>query len=67
MIRDSGVGFDPKAATNGECLGLVGMRERLHLVKGTISTRSKPQFGTEISVHVLLQNGTTTQANPVGG
>lgn len=66
LIRDSGVGFDPEAAGNGECLGLIGMRERVHVVKGTISIRSKPQFGTEISVRVRLQTGTTIQASPAG-
>jgi len=54
LIRDSGMGFDPEG-TSGDGLGLISMRERVRLMKGTISVRSKPKFGTEISVRVPLQ------------
>jgi signal transduction histidine kinase len=54
-IRDSGVGFDSEAPIHGEGLGLISMRERVHLVKGNILIRSKHDFGTEISVRVPLQ------------
>jgi signal transduction histidine kinase len=33
-------------------LGLISMRERVGLVKGTISIASKPMAGTEIRVHI---------------
>jgi PAS domain S-box-containing protein len=49
-VRDSGVGFDVEAARNNCGLGLVSMRERVSLVKGTISITSKPAAGTEINV-----------------
>jgi PAS domain S-box-containing protein len=51
-VRDSGTGFDAEAAMNGRGLGLVSMRERVTLVKGTIAIASKPMGGTEISVRV---------------
>jgi PAS domain S-box-containing protein len=51
-VRDSGTGFDPEAAINGRGLGLISMRERVGLVKGTISIASRLMGGTEISVRV---------------
>jgi len=53
-IRDSGKGFDPDATASGDGLGLVSMRERVNLLKGTISIVSKPKHGTEISVRIPL-------------
>ena len=52
LIRDSGAGFDPEAAMKNGGLGLISMRERVGLVKGTISIASKPMVGTEIRVHI---------------
>ncbi|HEY6291023.1 MAG TPA: PAS domain S-box protein [Terriglobia bacterium] len=52
MVRDAGAGFDPEAAINKQGLGLISMRERVGLVKGTISITSKPMGGTEIRVRV---------------
>jgi PAS domain S-box-containing protein len=51
-IRDPGVGFDPGMAMYNEGIGLISMRERVNLVKGTMSLISKPQGGTEITVCV---------------
>ena len=56
-VRDSGKGFDPEAAESGQGLGLVSMRERVSLLKGTISILSKPEFGTEITVRIPLVVG----------
>jgi len=53
-IRDSGKGFDLEAAMSGLGLGLVSMRERVNLLKGTISIRTQPNFGTEITVRIPL-------------
>ena len=53
-VRDSGVGFDVDEVMNGSGLGLISMRERVHLVKGAISISSKPNTGTEISVRAPL-------------
>jgi signal transduction histidine kinase len=52
VIRDSGAGFVPEAAMKNGGLGLISMRERVGLVKGTISFASKPMAGTEIRVHI---------------
>jgi signal transduction histidine kinase len=59
-VRDSGVGFDPELVRGTEGLGLVGMQERVRLVKGTISVTSKPQSGTEVSVLIPVADGAPT-------
>jgi signal transduction histidine kinase len=49
-ISDDGIGFDPAAADHG--LGLVSMRERLHIVGGELAIDSKAAGGTRIEVWV---------------
>ncbi|HSE36902.1 MAG TPA: PAS domain-containing protein, partial [Blastocatellia bacterium] len=51
-VSDSGIGFDVESPTFRKGLGLMGMRERLRLVGGSISIDSKPSKGTEINVRV---------------
>ena len=54
IVRDSGKGFEVQAALQGKGLGLTSMRERVRLMKGTISIESKPMGGTTIHVRVPL-------------
>jgi signal transduction histidine kinase len=49
-IRDDGKGFDPGDDTGG--FGLLGMRERIALVGGTLAISSTPGAGT--ALHVVL-------------
>src|SRR5204863_9253004 len=44
-IDDDGSGFDP-ANVRADALGLLGMRERLALVGGTLTIESSPDAGT---------------------
>ena len=53
-VHDSGVGFDPEKAINGKGLGLISMKERLKLVDGQLSIKSKLQSGTTIHARVPL-------------
>ena len=46
-ISDEGDGFDTSKATRG--FGLVGMRERVELVGGTLEVQSEPGAGTRIT------------------
>jgi signal transduction histidine kinase len=65
-VSDQGVGFDPQDAINGHGLGLISMRERLHLVDGQISIESQPGRGTTIRARVPIRAGTnSTEANPL--
>lgn len=47
-VRDAGAGFDVEEATVNGGLGLVSMKERVHLVHGKFSVESKPGKGTRI-------------------
>jgi PAS domain S-box-containing protein len=51
-VSDLGRGFDVDAVKQGKGLGLTSMRERIRLVKGTISIESKPMSGTTIHVRI---------------
>lgn len=51
-VRDHGIGLNPDAAMHGQGLGLISIRERISLVKGTLLIASKPKEGTEIRVRV---------------
>jgi signal transduction histidine kinase len=56
-VRDDGCGFDP--ATDASGFGLVGMRERLAKVSGTLQVESEPGRGTAVTatVPVTRANG----------
>jgi two-component system CheB/CheR fusion protein len=51
-VSDNGVGFDADAARPG--LGLVSMRERIRLVGGTLSIKTRPGDGSRIEVSIPL-------------
>lgn len=56
-IEDNGIGFDVNAALNRSgdgSIGLIGMRERVHSVGGTLSIHSAPAHGTELLAVVHL-------------
>ena len=55
-VRDSGSGFDRKAAKDRRGLGLISMEERLKLLNGTFSIESQPQRGTTIHARVPLSS-----------
>jgi signal transduction histidine kinase len=50
VVRDDGRGFDPRETGDG--FGLVGMRERLAIVGGTLDVSSRPGRGTEVQAVV---------------
>jgi signal transduction histidine kinase len=51
VIEDDGRGFSPESA-GAEGLGLMGMRERLALVDGTLAVESSPGSGTTLVAEV---------------
>jgi two-component system CheB/CheR fusion protein len=63
IVEDDGRGFDAEGALAGTAargrFGLIGMRERLALVRGSLAIESEPDSGTTIYVRVPLQ-GTTS-------
>lgn len=50
LVSDNGRGFDPSQRTSG--FGLLGMRERVELARGTFGLESVPDTGT--TLHVTL-------------
>lgn len=54
-VADDGCGFTPAEATAG--FGLTGMRERLHLVAGSLDIDSRPGEGTRLTVVVPRGGG----------
>jgi PAS domain S-box-containing protein len=53
-VKDSGSGFESKAAKGSRGLGLISMEERVKLLNGTFSIESGPKRGTTIHAHVPL-------------
>jgi|HubBroStandDraft_2_1064218.scaffolds.fasta_scaffold01706_6 PAS domain S-box-containing protein len=51
-VTDAGKGFDPDGTRENAGIGLVGMRERLRLVRGRLVVKSKINQGTEIAAEV---------------
>jgi PAS domain S-box-containing protein len=60
VIRDNGMGFDVptalKRAAGGASLGLLGMHERVNLVRGRIGIESTQGQGTLIQAHFPLSS-----------
>jgi PAS domain S-box-containing protein len=53
-VSDDGVGFAPNTSQPRAGLGLVSMRERVHLVGGKFTIHSKSGFGTRVEATVNL-------------
>jgi signal transduction histidine kinase len=62
-VCDDGVGFDVDAAGLAAGLGLISMRERIHLVGGEFELWSSPGRGTRITARASIVQ-TTLQAEP---
>lgn len=61
IIKDSGVGFDPARIVPGRGLGLISMRERMNLVRGTLSIESRPKRGTTIRARAPVEEMNAAQ------
>jgi signal transduction histidine kinase len=54
-IRDNGIGLPKKTArTSPPSLGLLHMRERASMLGGRLTVRSKPFYGTTVSLTLPL-------------
>jgi signal transduction histidine kinase len=62
-IEDDGQGFDPAARTE-KSRGLVGMRERVELLGGTLTIHSAPGEGTRIEAEIPAGGGKPTDSGP---
>lgn len=59
-ISDDGMGFDSGTVVTGNngrwAVGLIGMRERVHLLCGTIEIQSSPEAGTSVSFRIPIRS-----------
>lgn len=53
-VKDAGIGIDTRQLPPGAGIGIVGMKERAHLVNGDIAIESQVGEGTEVRVEVPL-------------
>jgi signal transduction histidine kinase len=53
-IADNGKGFDINAVKKKKTLGLLGMKERTLMMKGTYEIVSQPEEGTNLSISIPL-------------
>jgi len=53
-VKDDGRGFDAADAGNKKTFGLLGMRERVIMLHGTLSITSAPGEGTQVSVSIPI-------------
>jgi signal transduction histidine kinase len=51
VIEDDGQGFDPEAHSE-DGIGLIGMRERIALLDGTLAVESSETSGTTVALDV---------------
>jgi signal transduction histidine kinase len=54
-VRDNGHGFSTAAPRKPHSLGLMGLRERAQLLKGTVAIDSRPGKGTRVQVRIPVQ------------
>ena len=60
-IEDDGNGFDPASVAvadgSGRGLGLLGIRERIELLQGTLNIESAPGDGTHVTIAIPAHDG----------
>jgi signal transduction histidine kinase len=60
-IKDDGIGFDAREATGSKDIsrgwGILGMKERVELLNGSIVINSTINHGTEIGIEIPLNTG----------
>ncbi|HSV82706.1 MAG TPA: PAS domain-containing sensor histidine kinase [Ramlibacter sp.] len=54
-VEDDGIGFRPADPRKPQSLGLVGLRERAHLLRGDVHVASAPGSGTRVQASIPLQ------------
>ena len=54
-VEDDGRGFDVSAAEKRGTLGLLGIRERVIMLRGDLKIRSSPGEGTQVSVSIPIR------------
>jgi signal transduction histidine kinase len=63
VVRDDGTGFDPGSRTDG--FGLLGMRERVELLHGSLDVESSPGEGTTVTAVLPVQRRGDAQVSQI--
>jgi signal transduction histidine kinase len=58
-VQDDGNGIPQEAVHDPSSLGLLGIRERVRRLGGTVSVRGQPGLGTVLEIEVPLPAGST--------
>ena len=56
-VRDDGIGLATQANGDGVGFGLIGMRQRVEQLSGTVEIESEPGAGTAVSVTIPIPRG----------
>jgi PAS domain S-box-containing protein len=54
-VRDDGIGFETASPRKPQSLGLVGLRERAHLLQGEVTLESRPGQGTTVCARIPVR------------
>lgn len=52
IVKDNGIGFDPSLKQQDKSFGLIGMKERVEMLKGTMNIQSDYGQGTMVTIKV---------------
>ena len=52
MVQDNGRGITKTQATDSRSFGIMGMRERVHLLRGEIEIKGAPKRGSTVTIRV---------------
>jgi len=63
VIKDNGRGFDLKKTRNKESYGILGMMERVNLIRGKLDIISSPGAGTKVVIRVPLEGEAKSEEN----
>ncbi|RZT21559.1 sensor histidine kinase [Fictibacillus sp. BK138] len=55
-IRDDGKGFDTSKPAKSNSFGMMGMRERVELLEGTLKVKSRLNYGTSVYIQIPIQD-----------
>ncbi|MDR7073163.1 sensor histidine kinase [Fictibacillus barbaricus] len=55
-VRDDGKGFDTSQPSKTNSFGMMGMRERVDLLEGTIKVNSRLNFGTSVYIQIPIRD-----------
>jgi two-component system sensor histidine kinase UhpB len=56
-VSDNGIGFEPEKVSTESSMGLLGLKERIWIMGGTVEIKSKKNVGSSIQIKVPITGG----------